>query len=120
MLSNWVSFIAYPNLFAIKGFVVVVVVDYVYTEWISFLVYTNLFGIKGFVVIVGVGFCIIIDLQVPFFLHIESQVNSHLASNGQWYFRYYPMDNGISIMLQHKKQKTKERSINSPGPGYKT
>jgi hypothetical protein len=26
MLSNWVSFLAYPNLFGIKGFVVVVVV----------------------------------------------------------------------------------------------
>jgi hypothetical protein len=27
MFSNWVSFLAYPNLFGIKGFVVVVVVD---------------------------------------------------------------------------------------------
>jgi hypothetical protein len=27
MLSDWVSFLAYPNLFGIKGFVVVVVVD---------------------------------------------------------------------------------------------
>jgi hypothetical protein len=26
MLSNWVSFLTYPNLFGIKGFVVVVVV----------------------------------------------------------------------------------------------
>jgi hypothetical protein len=26
MLSEWVSFLAYPNLFGIKGFVVVVVV----------------------------------------------------------------------------------------------
>jgi hypothetical protein len=26
MLSDWVSFLAYPNLFGIKGFVVVVVV----------------------------------------------------------------------------------------------
>jgi hypothetical protein len=26
MFSNWVSFLAYPNLFGIKGFVVVVVV----------------------------------------------------------------------------------------------
>jgi hypothetical protein len=26
ILSDWVSFLAYPNLFAIKGFVVVVVV----------------------------------------------------------------------------------------------
>jgi hypothetical protein len=26
MLSDWVSFLAYPNLFDIKGFVVVVVV----------------------------------------------------------------------------------------------
>jgi hypothetical protein len=28
MLSDWVSFLAYPNLFGIKGFVVVVVVNY--------------------------------------------------------------------------------------------
>jgi hypothetical protein len=28
MLSDWVSFLAYPNLFGIKGFVVVVVVVY--------------------------------------------------------------------------------------------
>jgi hypothetical protein len=27
MLSDWVSFLAYPNLFGIKGFVVVVVVS---------------------------------------------------------------------------------------------
>jgi hypothetical protein len=27
MLSDWVSFLAYPNLFGIKGFVVVVVED---------------------------------------------------------------------------------------------
>jgi translation elongation factor EF-1beta len=27
ILSDWVSFLAYPNLFGIKGFVVVVVVD---------------------------------------------------------------------------------------------
>jgi hypothetical protein len=26
MLSDWVSFLAYPNLFGIKGFVVIVVV----------------------------------------------------------------------------------------------
>jgi hypothetical protein len=26
MLSDWVSFLAYPNLFEIKGFVVVVIV----------------------------------------------------------------------------------------------
>jgi hypothetical protein len=29
MLSNWVSFLAYPNLFGIKGVVVVVVVLFV-------------------------------------------------------------------------------------------
>jgi hypothetical protein len=29
ILSDWVSFLAYPNLFEIKGFVVVVVVVYV-------------------------------------------------------------------------------------------
>jgi hypothetical protein len=28
MFSDWVSFLAYPNLFGIKGFVVVVVVEY--------------------------------------------------------------------------------------------
>jgi hypothetical protein len=28
MLLDWVSFLAYPNLFGIKGFVVVVVVHY--------------------------------------------------------------------------------------------
>jgi hypothetical protein len=27
MFSDWVSFLAYPNLFGIKGFVVVVVVE---------------------------------------------------------------------------------------------
>jgi hypothetical protein len=27
MLSNWVSFLAYPNLFGIKDFVVVIVVE---------------------------------------------------------------------------------------------
>jgi hypothetical protein len=26
MLSDWVSFLAYPNLFGIKGFIIVVVV----------------------------------------------------------------------------------------------
>jgi hypothetical protein len=30
MLLDWVSFLAYPNLFGIKGFVVVVVVVVVY------------------------------------------------------------------------------------------
>jgi hypothetical protein len=28
MLSDWVSFLAYPNLFGIKGFVVIVIVIY--------------------------------------------------------------------------------------------
>jgi hypothetical protein len=32
MLSDWVSFLAYPNLFGIKGFVVVVVVGVVMDE----------------------------------------------------------------------------------------
>jgi hypothetical protein len=30
MLSDWVSFLVYPNLFGIKGFVVVVVVVLLY------------------------------------------------------------------------------------------
>jgi hypothetical protein len=30
MLSDWVSFLAYPNLFGIKGFVVVVVAEDIY------------------------------------------------------------------------------------------
>jgi hypothetical protein len=36
MFSDWVSFLAYPNLFGIKGFVVVVVVD-VFTLAVSIL-----------------------------------------------------------------------------------
>jgi hypothetical protein len=32
MLSYWVSFLAYPNLFGIKGFVVVVVKDKIKTN----------------------------------------------------------------------------------------
>jgi hypothetical protein len=27
MISDWASFLAYPNLFGIKGFVIVVVID---------------------------------------------------------------------------------------------
>jgi hypothetical protein len=61
-------FLAYPNLFGIKGFVVVVVVvvdeliyplslifeifDLMLSDWVSFLDYPNLFGIKSFVVVV--------------------------------------------------------------------
>jgi hypothetical protein len=32
MISDWVSFLAYPNLFEIKGFVVVVVDDVNYQK----------------------------------------------------------------------------------------
>jgi hypothetical protein len=37
MFSDWVSFLAYPNLFGIKGFVVVVVVVDVFTLAVSIL-----------------------------------------------------------------------------------
>jgi hypothetical protein len=36
MLLNWVSFLAYPNLFGTKGFVVVVVVVFIYRHPVSF------------------------------------------------------------------------------------
>jgi hypothetical protein len=35
MFSDWVSFLAYPNLFGIKGFVVVVVVAWAFGPYIA-------------------------------------------------------------------------------------
>jgi hypothetical protein len=40
MLSDWVSFLAYPNLFGIKGFVVVVLIPKL--EWIEMACFNNL------------------------------------------------------------------------------
>jgi hypothetical protein len=77
VLSNWVSFLAYPNLFGLKALLLRSLISML-SDWVSFLAYSNLFGLKALLLLVCLFF---LYLSVKFLLKGSLYQEYHDMSN---------------------------------------